>query len=171
MNKELLTDAAVRGIRYLEGIGERPVAPTAAAVEQLQAFDEPLPERETAPAETLRLLDELGQLGATAMAGPRFLGFVIGGALPVTVAANWLATAWDQNTGLWRPTPTTSLLEKLALRWLLDVLRLPPECSGAFVTGATVANFCALAAARHNVLKQAGWRSEEHTSELQSLAY
>ena len=160
MNKELLTDAANRGIRYLESLRERPVAPTAAAIEQLQRFDEPMPERETDPAETLRLLDEIGSPGTMAMAGPRFFGFVIGGALPVTLATNWLATAWDQNTGLWRPTPTTSFLEKLALRWLLDVLRLPPECSGAFVTGATVANFCALAAARHSVLKQAGWNAE-----------
>jgi glutamate/tyrosine decarboxylase-like PLP-dependent enzyme len=160
MNKELLTNACERAIRYLEGIGQRPVAPTAAAIEQLSAFDEPLPDRETEPAETLRLLDEIGSPGTMAMAGPRFFGFVIGGALPVTVAANWLATAWDQNTGLWRPTPTASLLERIALRWLLDVLQLPPECSGAFVTGATVANFCALAAARHAVLKQAGCNAE-----------
>jgi glutamate/tyrosine decarboxylase-like PLP-dependent enzyme len=160
MNKDLLTDAAARGIRYLEGLGERSVAPTAAAVEQLRVFDEPLPDRETDPAETLRLLDEIGSPGTMAMAGPRFYGFVIGGALPVTLAANWLAGAWDQNTGLWRPTPTTSFLEQISLRWLLDVLRLPPDCTGAFVTGATVANFCALAAARHAVLKQAGWNAE-----------
>ncbi|HSV62170.1 MAG TPA: pyridoxal-dependent decarboxylase, partial [Chthoniobacterales bacterium] len=154
MNNELLTDASTRAIRYLEGIGERSVAPTAAAVEALRAFDESLPDRETDPAETLRLLDEIGSPGTMAMAGPRFFGFVIGGSLPVALAANWLADAWDQNTGLWRPTPTTSFLEQISLRWLLDVLRLPPECSGAFVTGATVANFCALAAARHAVLKQ-----------------
>ncbi len=160
MNKELLTNAAHRAIRYLEGIGERSVAPTAAAVEQLRAFDEPLPDRQTDPAETLQLLDDIGSPGTMAMAGPRFFGFVIGGSLPVTLAANWLAGAWDQNTGLYRPTPTTSLLEQISLRWLLDVLRLPPECSGAFVTGATVANFCALAAARHSVLKQAGWNAE-----------
>ncbi|HKP03662.1 MAG TPA: aminotransferase class V-fold PLP-dependent enzyme [Chthoniobacterales bacterium] len=160
MNEDLLTDASTRAIRYLEGIGDRSVAPTADAVEKLRAFDEPLPEQETDPAETLRLLDEIGSPGTMAMAGPRFFGFVIGGALPVTVAANWLATAWDQCAGLWRPTPTASFLERVSLRWLLDVLRLPPECSGAFVTGATVANFCALAAARHSVLKQAGWNAE-----------
>jgi glutamate/tyrosine decarboxylase-like PLP-dependent enzyme len=160
MNKELLTDAANCSIHYLESLRERPVAPTAAAIEQLKRFDEPLPDRETDPAETLRLLDEIGSPATMAMAGPRFFGFVIGGALPVTVAANWLATAWDQNTGLWRPTPTTSFLEKISLRWLLDVLRLPSGCSGAFVTGATVANFCALAAARHSVLKNAGWNAE-----------
>src|SRR3989440_8997076 len=145
MNKELLVEASTRAIRYLEEIGERSVAPTADAIQQLRAFDEPLPDRETNPAETLRLLDEIDSPGTMAMAGPRFFGFVIGGSLPVTLAAHWLAGAWDQNTGLYRPTPTTSFLEQISLRWLLDVLRLPAECSGAFVTGATVANFCALA--------------------------
>src|SRR6202030_1698347 len=91
MNKELLVDASARAIRYLEGISERSVAPTVAAVEQLQVFDEPMPDRETDPAETLRLLDEIGSPGTMAMAGPRFFGFVIGGALPVTVAGHRLA--------------------------------------------------------------------------------
>jgi glutamate/tyrosine decarboxylase-like PLP-dependent enzyme len=106
------------------------------------------------------MLDELGSPATTAMAGPRFFGFVIGGTLPVTLAANWLAGAWDQNTGLFRPTPATAFLEQVALRWLLDLLQLPRECGGAFVTGATVGNLCALAAARHAVLKRAGWNVE-----------
>src|SRR6266480_1253961 len=160
MNKELLTDASTRAIRYLEGIGERSVAPPAAAVEQLQAFDEPLPDRETDPAETLRLLDEIGSPATMAMAGPRFFGFVIGGSLPVTLAANWLAGAWDQNTGLFTPTPATATLEQVALNWLLDLFKLPTNCGGAFVTGATMANFSALAAARHALLKRAGWNVE-----------
>jgi glutamate/tyrosine decarboxylase-like PLP-dependent enzyme len=94
------------------------------------------------------------------MAGPRFFGFVIGGSLPVTLAANWLAGAWDQNTGLYRPTPATSFIEQIALRWLLELLQLPSDCAGAFVTGATVANLCCLAAARNSVLKRAGWDVE-----------
>lgn len=95
-----------------------------------------------------------------AMAGPRFFGFVIGGALPVSVAASWLATAWDQNTGLHAVTPATAEVESIALRWLLELLDLPRECAGAFVTGATVANLTALAAARHRVLANAGWSVE-----------
>jgi glutamate/tyrosine decarboxylase-like PLP-dependent enzyme len=106
------------------------------------------------------LLDEIGSPATMAMAGPRFFGFVIGGALPATVAANWLATAWDQNTGLYGPTPTTSQLEQIALDWLLELFQLPASCGGAFVTGATMANFTALAAARHGVLKRAGWNVE-----------
>jgi glutamate/tyrosine decarboxylase-like PLP-dependent enzyme len=95
-----------------------------------------------------------------AMAGPRFFGFVIGGALPVTVASNWLATAWDQNTALQQATPGVSRLEVVALHWLLDLLGLPPESAGAFVTGATMANMTALAAARHRLLANAGWSVE-----------
>jgi glutamate/tyrosine decarboxylase-like PLP-dependent enzyme len=158
--KTLLSDAAARAIRYLETLDARAVAPTPAAVQALRAFDEPLPVASCAPAETLRLLDDLGSPATMAMAGARFFGFVIGGSLPVTLAANWLAGAWDQNTGLYRPTPGTAFLEQVALRWLLDVLRLSRESGGAFVTGATVANLCGLAAARHAVLKRAGWNVE-----------
>ncbi len=158
--KEILSDACARAIRYLEGLETRPVAPAAAAVARLEAFEEPLPAGPGDPAATLRLLDEVGSPATTAMAGPRFFGFVIGGSLPVSLAANWLAGAWDQNTAYYRATPGTAVVEQVALRWLLDVLRLPPECSGAFVTGATVANLCALAAGRHAVLKAAGWNVE-----------
>jgi glutamate/tyrosine decarboxylase-like PLP-dependent enzyme len=158
--KPLLTDASARAIRYLDQLNQRAVAPSPQAVAALRAFDQPLPAAPGDPAETLRLLDEIGSPATTAMAGPRFFGFVIGGSLPVTLAANWLAGAWDQNTGLFRPTPGTSYLEQIALRWLLDVLHLPANCTGAFVTGATVANLCGLAAARHAVLQRAGWNVE-----------
>lgn len=158
--KELLADASERAIRYLEQLDARAVAPAPQAVTALRAFDEPLPTVGTKSEDTLRLLDEVGSPATMAMAGGRFFGFVIGGSLPVTLAANWLAGAWDQNTGLFRPTPGTAYLEQVALRWLLEVLHLPRECGGAFVTGATVANLCGLAAARHRVLQRAGWNVE-----------
>jgi glutamate/tyrosine decarboxylase-like PLP-dependent enzyme len=156
----LLADASARAMRYLDGLDSRSVAPTAAAVAALRAFDRGLPEKSNDPAETLRLLDEVGSPATMAMAGPRFFGFVIGGSLPVTLAANWLAGAWDQNAVLYRPAPGTAFLEQVALRWLLELLHLPASCAGAFVTGATVANLCALAAARHGLLKKAGWEVE-----------
>src|SRR3954464_8574256 len=98
--KELLADACSRATRYLDGLETRAVAPSATAVAALRAFDEPLPANPGSDADTLRMLDEIGSPATTAMAGPRFFGFVIGGSLPVTVAANWLAGAWDQNVGL-----------------------------------------------------------------------
>jgi glutamate/tyrosine decarboxylase-like PLP-dependent enzyme len=158
--KDILSDAAERAIRYLEQIDSRSVAPSPAAIQNLRTLDEPLPAGPSAPAETLQLLDEIGSPATTAMAGRRFFGFVIGGALPVALGANWLAGAWDQNTGLYRSTPGTAYIEQVALRWLLEVLRLPPTCTGAFVTGASVANLCALAAARHRLLQRAGWNVE-----------
>lgn len=157
---EILSDAATRAARYLEDIQTRAVTPSAAAVAALRAFDGPLPSGPTNPADTLRLLDEVGSPATMGMAGPRFFGFVIGGSLPVALAANWLAGAWDQNAPMYRASPGVAHLEQVALRWLLDVLGLPAGATGAFVTGATVANLSALAAARNVVLKRAGWNVE-----------
>jgi glutamate/tyrosine decarboxylase-like PLP-dependent enzyme len=156
----LLRDAAERAIRYLSALDDRAVRPDPAAVAALSRLREPLPAGPSDPAEVLRLLDDVGSPATLAMAGARFFGFVIGAALPVTVAANWLATAWDQNTGLWEPTPATSTIEEVALAWLVDLLGLPADTAGGFVTGATMANFSALAAARHVVLARAGWDVE-----------
>jgi glutamate/tyrosine decarboxylase-like PLP-dependent enzyme len=158
--RELLESAAQRAVNYLEGLPDRSVAPLPDAVARLSYLDEPLAEEPTAPEEVLQLLDDLCSPATMAMAGPRFFGFVIGGSLPAALAAQWLAAAWDQNTALYGPTPATALLEQVALGWLLDLFQLPPECAGAFVTGATMANFSALAAARHAVLQAAGWDVE-----------
>ncbi|HSS22135.1 MAG TPA: aminotransferase class V-fold PLP-dependent enzyme [Pyrinomonadaceae bacterium] len=158
--RELLENAAQRAISYLESLPERRVSPSTKAVADLASLNEPLPDEPTAPDEVIRLLDEVCSPATMAMAGPRFFGFVLGGALPATVAANWLAGAWDQNSGLFTPTPGTAQLEQVSLNWLLDLFKLPPDSGGAFVTGATMANFTALAAARHSVLKQAGWNVE-----------
>ncbi len=158
--RNLLTQTAQRAISYLESLPERRVAPSNEAVKNLAALRIPMPEESTDPEVVLKQLDELGSPATMAMAGPRFFGFVIGGALPATVAANWLAAAWDQNSGLYNTTPVTAELEQIALNWLLEVLSLPRESGGAFVTGATVANFTGLAAARHAVLERAGWNVE-----------
>ncbi len=158
--RQLLEHAAQRAIAYLEGLDSRPVAPTPQAVSELARLDEPFPEDPTDPDVTLRMLDEYCSPAMMAMAGPRFFGFVIGGSLPVALAANWLAGAWDQNSALYNVTPATAHLEQIALRWLLSLFRLPEECGGAFVTGATMANFSALAAARNAVLRRTGWNVE-----------
>jgi glutamate/tyrosine decarboxylase-like PLP-dependent enzyme len=157
---ELLEDAARRSAAYLEGLNSRGVAPTPQAIEQLASLDVPLPEEPTEPEAVLQQLDEVCSPATMAMAGARFFGFVIGGSLPVTLAANWLAGAWDQNSALYSAAPATAVLEQIALRWLIDLFGLPNDCGGAFVTGATMANLSALAAARHAVLAQAGWNVE-----------
>lgn len=158
--QDLLDDALRRSCHYLESLRERPVAPQPKAVAALTRLDEPLPDGHGDPRQTLAFLDEVVGPATMAMAGPRFFGFVIGGSLPVTVAANWLAGAWDQNAGLYNSTPGVSRLEQVALRWLIELLDLPQDTKMGFVTGATVANFTALAAARHVVLERAGWNVE-----------
>ena len=158
--RKLLETAAEYAISYLERLDDRSVAPTHDAIARLGTFRETLPDGPTAPEVVLRLLHEVGSPATMAMAGRRFFGFVIGGSLPATLAANWLAGAWDQNSALYKVTPATALLEQVALGWLLDIFGLPAGCGGAFVTGATVANFTALAAARHAVLANAGWDVE-----------
>ncbi len=158
--RSLLVSAAEAAIQYLEKVDRRKVTPAAEAVDNLSLFRESLPETTTEPEAVLKLLNDHGSPATMAMAGPRFFGFVIGGALPVSLAANWLAAAWDQNSALYQVTPATAVLEEVALGWLVDLFDLPRETGGAFVTGATVANFTALAAARHAVLENANWNVE-----------
>lgn len=157
---DLLRNAAERGIRYRSAADERSVAPDTDAIAALQGFDESLPDAGVPDEEVLAQLDELGSPAAVVMTGPRFFGFVIGGSLPVTVASNWLTTAWDQNSVMHEVTPAMSMLESVAGRWLIDLLGLPADASFAYVTGATVANFTALAAARNHVYSRAGWDVE-----------
>jgi glutamate/tyrosine decarboxylase-like PLP-dependent enzyme len=135
---DLLDDAAARATRYLQELPGRAVAPTADAVAALTALEHSLPVSSSPPEDVLERLDRLGSPATMAMAGPRFFGFVIGGTLPVALAANWLATAWDQNAALHTVTPGVAAIEQVALRWLLELLGLPATAQGAFVTGATV---------------------------------
>ena len=93
--------------------------------------------------------------GLTATAGPRFFGFVIGGSSDAAVAADWLTSAWDQNSGLYVLSPALAVCEETAARWTLSLLGLPEDASVGFVTGAQMANFTALAAARGEVLRRA----------------
>jgi glutamate/tyrosine decarboxylase-like PLP-dependent enzyme len=126
----------------------------------LLRLDAPLPAQGMDAQQTLAMLDELVSPATMAMAGPRFFGFVIGGSLPAALAANWLAAAWDQNCGYYSITPGVARLEDSALRRLVALFELPAHTAAGFVTGATVANFTALAAARHAVLERVGWNVE-----------
>ena len=159
-NHHLLTDAAQRAMRYLEDLDARGVAPTPSALARLPELGGALPDQPGDALEVLRLLDEVGSPTTVATAGRRFFGFVIGGSLPITVAANWLAGAWDQNACFSTTSPVGAALEEIALAWLVDLFGLPPGTGGSFVTGATMANLTALAAARHVVLKKVGWDVE-----------
>jgi glutamate/tyrosine decarboxylase-like PLP-dependent enzyme len=158
--KGLLQTTAECASRYLKQLDDRPVAPRCEAVARLAKFDEPLLDEPSSPESVLTLLDEVGSPATMATAGRRYFGFVIGGVLPVTLAANWMAGTWDQNAALITASPVAAEIEKVASKWLLEVLGLPPESGCSFVTGATMANFTGLAAARHHVLEKLGWDVE-----------
>src|SRR5688572_12249770 len=156
----LLADVAERATRYLSEIDERRVFPTRDALAALSAFDIPLQDQPIAPADVVDELDRLASPATTAIAGPRFFGFVNGSGLPAAVAANWLSTAWEQHGGFWVLAPAGTKIEQVALRWTIELLGLPAESAGAFVTGTTMAHVTGLAAARSSLLAQVGWDVE-----------
>jgi glutamate/tyrosine decarboxylase-like PLP-dependent enzyme len=153
--EELLRDAAERAIAYLGEVDGRVVAPDATV--DLTELGGTFPDDPTDPELVIKLLDELVGPATMAIAGPRFFGWVMGGAHPAAVAADWLATAWDQNTAFASATPGTVMLEATALRWVIEAAGLPVGAWGAFVTGTTMAHVSALAAATASTLATAGW--------------
>jgi glutamate/tyrosine decarboxylase-like PLP-dependent enzyme len=153
----LLGSAARRSVRYLNEIGERRVGPSVDAVQALSGFDVEMPSGPVHPESVLDTLDRLGSPATVASLAGRYFGFVMGGSLPVTVAASWLATAWDQNAVMEITSPVAAALEDVASRWLLEILGLPRESAVGFVGCDTVATFAGLAAARRALLQREGW--------------
>ena len=154
---DLLASAAARAIRYLRERDSRPVFPSKEARVALQGFVERLPADGTEPDEVLRILDESGGPGTVATTGGRYFGFVTGGAHPASVAASWLASAWDQNAGLAVMSPTAAVLDTIVGEWLLELFGLPADSQHQFVPGASAANATCLAVARDHLLAEAGW--------------
>lgn len=159
-DETFLRDAAERAIAYRAGIADRPQRPQQTGDEVLAAFREPLP-ADGMPAEAVvATLADRAEPGLHATTGPRFFGWVIGGSHKVGVAADWLTSAWGQNAGNHQASPAAAAVETVAARWLLELLDLPRDCSVGFATGATMANFVCLAAARSVVLGREGWDVE-----------
>jgi glutamate/tyrosine decarboxylase-like PLP-dependent enzyme len=156
----LLEDVARRAIRYASEVRRRAVSPSPEDLRTLAELPRTLPEGSQDPAAVLAMLDEKGSPATVATTGGRYFGFVVGGVLPASLAATWLAAAWDQCAGVRALSPAAAEIEEIALRWVVDVLGLPPDTGAGFVTGATMANFTGLAAARHHLLARAGWDVE-----------
>src|ERR1700676_67763 len=154
---DVLSLAAERAQRYAREIGERSVAPEERHIQELEKFREPFPEGSSDARSVIAMLDELGSPATVATTGGRYFGYVIGGVLPAALGANWLAGVWDQNAALRVMSPIAAELEDVVLRWICEALNLPADAEGGLVTCATMANFTALAAARHALLKKAGW--------------
>jgi glutamate/tyrosine decarboxylase-like PLP-dependent enzyme len=153
---DLLKRATEIALEFLSGLPDRRVGPAASVDELRSSLGGPLPEQGEDPMKVLEHLARGADPGIVAMAGPRYFGFVIGGHLPATLAADWLTSAWDQNATLYVTSPANSVAEEVSSAWLLDLLGLPATGSVGFVTGGQMANFTCLAAARHEVLRRAG---------------
>jgi glutamate/tyrosine decarboxylase-like PLP-dependent enzyme len=149
--------AARHAASWLDSLATRPVPPQASIAEVVKGLGTELPDRPTPAPDVIDLLVSACEPGLTAMPSGRFYGMVIGGTHPAALAADWLVSAWDQNSALRLVTPAHTAVEDIASAWLLDVLGLPAGSGVGFVTGATMSNFTCLAAARDAVLKQAGW--------------
>ena len=157
---EVLDDAARLAIEYADGLDSRPVGATADVGELRARLDHPLADQGEDPRRVIADLAHDVEPGLVASGGPRYFGFVIGGALPVAIAADWLTAAWDQNGGGYVASPALSVAEEVAAGWVKELLGLPPTSSIGFVTGCQMAHFTCLAAARHAVLRDAGWNVE-----------
>jgi glutamate/tyrosine decarboxylase-like PLP-dependent enzyme len=145
---------------WFASLTARPVRATVTADELQEALGGPLPAEGTAAEAVTEALAGIGMRGTIASTGPRYFGFVIGGNLPAALAADWLVSAWDQNGGIYALSPLVSVIEQITGCWLLELAGLPATMSFGFVTGCQMANFTALAAARHRVLSNAGWDVE-----------
>jgi len=157
---DLLQRTTELALEFLEGLPHRRVGPTVPLEELRAALGGPLPEQGEDPLATVERLARAADPGLVGMAGPRYFGFVIGGHLPAALAADWLTSTWDQNATLYVSAPSNSVAEEAASGWLLEILQLPRAASVGFTTGCMMANFTALAAARHAVLARRGWDVE-----------
>jgi glutamate/tyrosine decarboxylase-like PLP-dependent enzyme len=159
---DVLARAARYAAHFTDSLAERDVGPKASYEELLDALGGPLPGAGEADIDVIDSLVRDGERGVTGMPSGRFFGFVIGGAQPAAIAADWLTSAWDQNAGLYGPSPTAVIVEEIAMEWLRQLLRLPEGVSCGFVTGCQMAHATCLAAARHHVLAAAGWDVNEN---------
>jgi glutamate/tyrosine decarboxylase-like PLP-dependent enzyme len=155
--RDLLRRTAEIAADYVESLGERPVFPQVTPEQLREALGGPLPDE---PLDAQRVVEELvagAEPGVVALGSGRYFGFVIGGALPAALAADWLTSTWDQNAGIYPIGPSASVVEQVTREWLVDLLGLPGEASVGFVTGTQLAHVTGLAAARWHVLDQVGW--------------
>jgi glutamate/tyrosine decarboxylase-like PLP-dependent enzyme len=159
--RNALNIAFNQSISHLEHLDESSVAATADAPTLRRQIDKPLGEQGLPPAQVIEELVHGVQGGLLGSAGGRFFGWVIGGALPAAVAADWLTSAWQQNAGLYACAPAAAIVEETVGRWLKEILGLPQQASFALVTGCQMAHVTCLAAARHALLKKYGWDVED----------
>src|SRR6185295_13679839 len=154
---EILNTVSKHALNYLNQLPERRVSPDKDSLEMLAQLNVPLPQAEVSPQTVIETLQSIGSINTVASNGGRFFGFVFGGAVPSSLAASWLVSAWDQNAAFKVSSPIAAQIEKVTATWLLDLLHLPPGSAVGFVTGTTMANFSAAITARYHLCKRLGW--------------
>ena len=153
----ILNSVTEHALSYLNELPERPVFPSEESLKKLQKFSMPVPESGADNDHIIEQLSSYGSINTVASNGGRYFGFVFGGSLPASLAANWMVSAWDQNACFRISSPVAAHIEMIAGNWLIDLLGLPMESVAAFVTGTTMANFTSVVAARYNIYKQLGY--------------
>ena len=157
---DVLRRTADHALAYLQTLHDRRVHPLTSPAEMRASLGGPLPDDGVPPREVVDQLVAATERGVVASAGPRYFGFVIGGALPAALAADWMTSAWDQNAVLYATSPAAAAAEMVVADWLLDLFDLPRGTSVGLTTGCQMANFTAIAAARRAVLAKRGWDVE-----------
>ena len=155
--KHIFDQARKYAFEYIDEIDEKDVYPSEENLEKLKIFTEEIPQESTSASGIISLLHSVGSLGTVTHTGGRYFGFVIGGATPISLATKWLTDLWDQCGGLYVSSPINAELEVVCESWLKDLLNLPKESVAGFVSGASMANFSAITAARYHILKNLGW--------------
>ncbi len=156
----LLIRTTALALEHLAQLPDRPVAHAVTYDEMLERLGGSLPAEGEEPLPVIEALVRNAAPGLVASPGPRYFGFVVGGVLPASLAADWLTSTWDQNAFSYVQSPAAAAVEEISRSWLIELLGLAPEMSMGIVTGGTMANFTALAAARHALLKSVGWDVE-----------
>ena len=159
MNPELKR-AAELAAEYIESFDHQKVSEEADPRALRDRLHKELTANGLPPLQVINELAEDAKDGLLNSAGGRFFGWVIGGGIPVSIAADWLTSAWDQNAAAYACSPSAAIIEDVVAGWLKDILGLPPQASYAFVTGCQMAHVTALAAARHKLLADRGWSAE-----------
>ena len=155
--RDLLRRTAEIAADYVESLGDRPVFPRITPEQLREALGGPLPDEPLDPERVIEELAAAAEPGVVALGSGRYFGFVIGGAVPAALAADWLTSTWDQNAGIYPIGPSASVVEQVTREWLVELLGLPGEASVGFVTGTQLAHVTGLAAARWHVLDAVGW--------------
>lgn len=159
--EDLLRATADRAARYLRDLGDRPVYPAFDPDAVYRRLGGPVPDHSEDPAVAVEALADAVEPNLVSVAGGRYFGFVTGGAVPASLAADWLTSVWDQNAFSFVSSPVAAVVEDIAAEWIKELLRLPAEASVAFVTGCQMAHVTCLAAARGDVLGRVGWDINE----------